>query len=638
MVDWIGIRLLASSVALSGILLTTGFGALPASAQTESDARTRGFQASNIGEDIRRDVGQIANEEIGRFHVMCGGATAGAKGTIAFAAIEKHAPQLSETTRVLVNGRISAGLRETMLLPAEMSGLKHLVPFLRNDEQGRKQLEEAERRIQESPVLVTAEVRRPGQNLLHLQLTFNDRRPGCPMPRQRDLMFNLADLKTHNQLPLTDGDYYELSGLFHKGLEQAEAVLRSAKQVSLAVDLGIVGRCTFKDRVQRLFEVQYQNLRSEISSRIGRSPLPPLPARSAAPLPPADGGAEIRLSFQMSRASSQVIAGSVELIADGRQEAAVYGDAVIDADWLKGCSPAPEPGVGAQALRTPEKEPAQATPPEPPRAFKDCDDCPEMIEVPSGTYTMGSDAGEVKEAAADEGPVTTVTLKSFAASRTEISVAEFERFLSATGYQPAAMNTDDRSGWCAETQGNRAVRASGRNHRAPGFDQGPSHPVVCVSWHDAKAFVAWLSTKAGTQYRLLSEAEFEYAQRAGTKTPFWWGSSADPARAQYEIGQGSYSQGWRGTIPAEQLSPNSWGFLNISGNAAEWVEDCWHARHPSQPTDGAARISADCSNRVIRGGGWTYSATMLRSSARDNARAGAAYVDVGFRVARDGRR
>src|SRR5690606_22819849 len=126
-----------------------------------------------------------------------GSATAGAKGTIAFEAIEKHAPQISETVRIFVNRRIAAGLRETGLMPAEMGGLKHLVPFLLNDEQGRQQIEEAARRITESPVLVSATIRRPAENLLHLQLTFIDRRPDCSLPRQQDFMFSLLDFKRH---------------------------------------------------------------------------------------------------------------------------------------------------------------------------------------------------------------------------------------------------------------------------------------------------------------------------------------------------------------------------------------------------------------------------------------------------------
>ena len=124
-------------------------------------------------------------------------------------------------------------------------------------------------------------------------------------------------------------------------------------------------------------------------------------------------------------------------------------------------------------------------------------------------------------------------------------------------------------------------------------------PVINVSWDDAKAYVAWLSNKTGKTYRLLSEAEREYVTRAGTTTPFWWGSSISTSQANYD-GTNTYGSGVKGefrheTLPVDSFQPNPWGLYQVHGNVWEWVEDCYHESYAGAPSDGSAWTFEDCS-------------------------------------------
>jgi formylglycine-generating enzyme required for sulfatase activity len=172
-----------------------------------------------------------------------------------------------------------------------------------------------------------------------------------------------------------------------------------------------------------------------------------------------------------------------------------------------------------------------------------------------------------------------------------------------------------------------------------GFSQPDHHPVVCVNWHDAKAYVAWLASTTGKTYRLLSETEREYVSRAGTTTPFWWGSAVTPAQANYigtaEPYKGGGSKGeWRqATVPVDRFSANAWGLYNVHGNVWEWTEDCWNASS-GNPGDGSARTSGDCGSRVLRGGSWYSIPRFLRSAGRLRFTPGNRNNDIGFRVAR----
>src|SRR5262249_50214597 len=144
--------------------------------------------------------------------------------------------------------------------------------------------------------------------------------------------------------------------------------------------------------------------------------------------------------------------------------------------------------------------------------------------------------------------------------------------------------------------------------RYPGFAQNDTHPVVCVNWSDAKAYVVWLSNRTGKSYRLLSEVEREYVARAGTTSPFWWGGQISPQEANYDAkhayGGGPVSDSAGGTVTVHSFSPNPWGLYNVHGNVWDWTEDCWDPSNGGASRDGSARHSGDCSVRALRGGSW----------------------------------
>jgi formylglycine-generating enzyme required for sulfatase activity len=249
--------------------------------------------------------------------------------------------------------------------------------------------------------------------------------------------------------------------------------------------------------------------------------------------------------------------------------------------------------------------------------FRECKDCPEMVVVPAGSFTMGSPAGE-KERLDNEGPQHVVTIgRPFAVGKFHVTRDQFAAFVNETGY--AASTTCYKYGTGIQRNG---------SWRDPGFSQEGSHPVVCVSWNDAKSYVDWITKKTGKQYRLLTEAEFEYAARAGTTTPFWWGSSITPAQADYDgdsvyAGGGSKGEYRRGTAPDGSFDANPWGLYNVHGNALQWMEDCWHENYNGAPADGSAWTAGDCSSRrVVRGGSWYDGPRYLRAAARQDHRRG----------------
>jgi formylglycine-generating enzyme required for sulfatase activity len=163
-------------------------------------------------------------------------------------------------------------------------------------------------------------------------------------------------------------------------------------------------------------------------------------------------------------------------------------------------------------------------------------------------------------------------------------------------------------------------------------------PVINVSWHDAKAYVEWLSRKTGRTYRLLSEAEREYAARAGTTTPFWWGSSISTEQANYD-GKLVYGRGAKGeyrqrTVPVDSFRPNPWGLYQVHGNVLEWTEDCSNNDYNGAPSDGSAWTRGDCSRRVLRGGSWYFSPDFARSAFRVRLYSANRTNTQGFRVGR----
>jgi formylglycine-generating enzyme required for sulfatase activity len=141
-----------------------------------------------------------------------------------------------------------------------------------------------------------------------------------------------------------------------------------------------------------------------------------------------------------------------------------------------------------------------------------------------------------------------------------------------------------------------------------------------VNWFEAQTYLGWLTRKTGKKYRMLSEAEWEYAARAGTKTAFWWGSWITTSKANYD-GSYAYAGGPKGdnrrrTLPVYSFDANPFGLTNIHGNVSEWVEDCWHPKYEGAPSDGSAWTTGDCKDRIIRGGSWSVAPSGLRAADR----------------------
>ena len=266
--------------------------------------------------------------------------------------------------------------------------------------------------------------------------------------------------------------------------------------------------------------------------------------------------------------------------------------------------------------------------------FRDCPDCPELVVVPAGAFMMGSPSHE-QGRSEDEGPVHQVRIgRLFAVGVHEVTVSEFGRFVEVTGHSTG--------GSCRVWTGGQWELRNGFGWRSPGFGQGGGHPVVCVSWDDARAYLEWLSRSTGERYRLLSESEWEYVARAGTVTARWWGEGesgqcarANGADASAGLSWGvACSDGHSRTAPVGSYGANAWGLHDVLGNVWEWTGDCWNGSYAGAPTDGSAREYGDCSGRVLRGGAWSGRPGDLRSANRNWYDTGSRYNFVGFRVAR----
>jgi formylglycine-generating enzyme required for sulfatase activity len=230
---------------------------------------------------------------------------------------------------------------------------------------------------------------------------------------------------------------------------------------------------------------------------------------------------------------------------------------------------------------------------------------PRMVVVPAGTFTMGAPTGESGRED-DEGPAHAVTIaKPFAIGVYEVTFEDYDRFAEATG---RAKPNDQ--GW-------------GRGRR----------PVVAVDWNDACAYAEWLSQRTGKRYRLPSEAEWEYAARAGTQTAYWWGAEIGRNRANCK----DCGSQWDGkqTAPVGSFEANRFGLYDTAGNVYEWVQDCWNVTYAGAPTDGSPWISGDCSLRVRRGGSWWNPAQFMRSADRAAEKVSDRFFNCGIRVARD---
>ena len=266
--------------------------------------------------------------------------------------------------------------------------------------------------------------------------------------------------------------------------------------------------------------------------------------------------------------------------------------------------------------------------------FRDCDDCPEMVVVPAGSFMMGSEKGD------SEKPVHRVTIEQpFAVGVYEVTRGQYARFVSATGHSTG------NSCWIFYEDG-KAKERSGRGWKNPGFEQGETEPVVCVNWADAQAYVLWLSEETGEAYRLLSEAEWEYVARAGTRTARYWGES-EAGQCRYANGVDRtakrYNAHWTvaecddghyRTAPVGSYEANGFGLHDVLGNVWEWTGDCWNGSYAGAPSNGGAWERGDCDKRVLRGGSWLDLPWVLRSALRSWGTAGNRVGSFGVRLAR----
>jgi formylglycine-generating enzyme required for sulfatase activity len=236
--------------------------------------------------------------------------------------------------------------------------------------------------------------------------------------------------------------------------------------------------------------------------------------------------------------------------------------------------------------------------------FTECaSNCPTMVVVPAGTFRMGSPATE-RDRSSNEGPQHEVTIaKPFAVSKTEVTFEQWDACVAAGGCNAARDSTWGRGG----------------------------RPAINIGWDDAKRYAAWLSRMTGKAYRLLSEAEWEYAARAGSETRFSFGDD-DSRLGEYAW---YFANSNRKTQPVGGKTANAFGLHDMHGNVFEWVEDPWHESYDGAPSDGSAWLDNGAPNRrVVRGGSWYYDAKNLRSASRSGPPSDLRDGNVGFRVGR----
>ena len=234
---------------------------------------------------------------------------------------------------------------------------------------------------------------------------------------------------------------------------------------------------------------------------------------------------------------------------------------------------------------------------------------PEMVVIPAGRFRMGcvSNDGDCQDW---EKPVREVTISApFALSVHEVTFEQHDRF----------------------TDPPRGFHIAHRKAADEGWGRG-TRPVINVSWYEAREYTRWLSRKTGAEYRLPTEAEWEYAARAGTSTKYTWGDEVGVNRANCD----SFfcADQWAYTAPVGSFAPNGFGLHDVHGNVWEWVQDCWNGNHAGAPKDGSARLRGDCVLGVLRGGSWDDIPTVVRAARRSMATAFTRDNTIGFRVVR----
>jgi formylglycine-generating enzyme required for sulfatase activity len=275
-------------------------------------------------------------------------------------------------------------------------------------------------------------------------------------------------------------------------------------------------------------------------------------------------------------------------------------------------------------------------------SFRDCADCPQMIVVPPGEFTMGREGGEPERY---EGPLRRVTIGyAFAVGRFELTQGEYRRFVEATGHKTAGTG-------CNAFLGDTVTALPNTSWMNPGYGRPvrDDEPVGCIRWSDAKAYVSWLAGRTGRKYRLLTEAEWEYAARAGTTGTYTWGDDASAAcavanvhdrsgaktTARLPYGPAPCDDGFVEVAPVGRFKANAFGLHDMIGNVWEWVEDCYEMPYGATPTDGSAQLTRGCDRRGTRGGSWRTLYERQRPAFRGRDPEALTSQIFGARVARD---
>ena len=265
--------------------------------------------------------------------------------------------------------------------------------------------------------------------------------------------------------------------------------------------------------------------------------------------------------------------------------------------------------------------------------FRDCPDCAEMVMIPAGRFVMGSTPAEgifVEGPDVHLGylgaPQHEVTVKPFAIGKYDVTRGEFAAFVAATGYDAARCKPDDVL--------------------APEAVLTDRHPAICVGWRDAQVYIKWMSAKTGKPYRLASEAEWEYAARGGTATPWFWGEDrfqacdfANSADLSMRDAMKDHSgtelcrDGQPFASPVGAFRPNGWGLYDMAGDVWQWTADCWHPSYDGAPADGSAWMEGSCDKHPIRGGAWNANVYHIRPGNRNWGPVDDRSDRTGFRLA-----
>ena len=296
-----------------------------------------------------------------------------------------------------------------------------------------------------------------------------------------------------------------------------------------------------------------------------------------------------------------------------------------------------------------------AGPLRPGQVFRDCPDCPEMVVLPAGEFEMGSPASERGHWEA-EAPQRRVHISAFAAGKFHVTRGQWAGFVTATNRA-----TTGGCAWSGLPTSHGEQPDDSASWRSFGYPQDDSHPVGCLTFGDAQDYVHWLGERTGKPYRLLSEAEWEYAARAGSSTAFPWENGVTHELANYGADEccsprASGRDQWLNSSPVGSFPPNAFGLYDMQGNVMQWVQDCFSATYDGLPVDGSAyesvttlNLSGDlavmngtssCDYRILRGGDWNNPPDMIRPAARNFAPPpGGTLKDykstgTGFRVAR----